>query len=81
MSAEPTEPLIVELRRRGLDAPARLLLDAHRPLRPLLAHAFTFLSPLGRPLLGARLDSVERALSSDAAYERLVRGLEAGDET
>lgn len=76
MSAEPGEPLIRELRRRGLHAPARLLLDAHRPLRPLLANALIFLSPLGRPLLGARLESVERALASDADYDRLVRGLD-----
>jgi len=76
MRAEPTEPLIGELRRRGLHAPARLLLDAHRPLRPLLANALTFLSPLSRPLLGARLEAVERALASDADYDRLVRGLD-----
>ena len=33
-----------ELRRRGLAAPAHLLLEAHRPLRPLLANAALFLA-------------------------------------
>jgi hypothetical protein len=81
MSPDGNEALIAELRRRGLNAPARLLLDAHRPLRPLLANAVTFLSPLSRPLLGARLDAVERALSDDDAYDRLVRGLDEPETT
>ena len=81
MSTDGNQPLIGELRRRGLDVPARLLLEAHRPLRPLVANALTFLSPLSRPLLGARLDVVERALEDDDAYDRLVRGLDEPETT
>lgn len=75
MRTESHEAVVVELRRRGLAAPARLLLDAHRPLRPLLTNALTFLSPLGRPFLGARIDAIARTLDDDAAYDRLIRDL------
>ena len=61
-----------ELRRRGLAAPARLLLDVHRPLRPLLADLALLLGPSMRPLLGRRLDGVLDALHDDDAYERLL---------
>jgi hypothetical protein len=76
MRSEAEAGLIAELRRRGLAAPARLLLDAHRPLRPLLRDTATFLAPLGRPFLGSRLDEIEGALDDDAAYDRLVRSLD-----
>lgn len=79
MRPEPNEALASELRRRGLSAPARLLLDAHRPLRPLLANAATFLSPLAHPILGDRLDALQRALDDDAAYASLVDELTAED--
>jgi phage major head subunit gpT-like protein len=36
MSTGAARGLAEGLRRRGLAAPARLLLDAHRPLRPTL---------------------------------------------
>jgi hypothetical protein len=79
MRHEPNAALVSELRRRGLSAPARLLLDAHRPLRPLLANAATFLSPLAHPLLGDRLDGLQRALDDDAAYGALLEELESED--
>jgi len=80
MRLEANRTLAAELRRRGLSAPARLLLDAHRPLRPLLANAATFLSPLARPLLGDRLAPLQRALDDDDAYGALVSDLEAGED-
>ncbi len=72
MRQDPTETLAHELHTRGLDTPARLLLDAHRPLRPLLAHAGTFLSPILSPLLGRRLTAWRTALEEPAAYDRLI---------
>ena len=65
--------LAAEIRRRGLTAPARLLLEAHRPLRPLLDDLVTFLSPLLRPLLGGRANGrLGAALGDDAGIERLI---------
>jgi hypothetical protein len=79
MTDERSEALAAELRRRGIDAPALLLLEAHRPLRPLLASLAIFLSPLARPLLGRRgADSVLAALDDDSAYDQLIRQLETG---
>jgi hypothetical protein len=38
--------LATEIERRGLTAPAVLLLEAHRPVAPLIGAAATFLAPL-----------------------------------
>lgn len=76
MRPDPTETLAGELERRGLAAPARLLLDAHRPIRPLLSQAGTFLSPLLAPLLGARLAALTRTVDDPDAYDRLIERLE-----
>ena len=75
MRAAP-EPLAEALRRRGLAAPARLLLDAHRPLRPLLAETGVFLSPVLRPLLGRRYRAVQELLEHDTAYDQLIESLD-----
>lgn len=77
MRLDPTERLAGELDRRGLAAPARLLLDAHRPIRPLLSQASTFLSPLLGPLIGTRLTDVSRTLDDAEAYGRLIDRLGA----
>ncbi|MEP6469325.1 MAG: hypothetical protein ABJC24_06095 [Chloroflexota bacterium] len=76
MREERSEALAIELRRRGLDTPALLLLEAHRPLRPLLANLAVFLSPLARPLLGRSVDRIQAALDDDDGYDRLIGQLE-----
>jgi hypothetical protein len=80
MSDERSEALAAELRRRGLATPAFLLLEAHRPLRPLLANASVFLSPLIRPLLGNRFDWIQDALDDDDGYDRLISQLETPED-
>jgi hypothetical protein len=65
-----------ELGRRGLAAPARLLIDAHRPLAPLLADAGAALGPLlgvigGRPVLALR-----ELLEDEAAMDRVLDELD-----
>jgi hypothetical protein len=69
------EPIARELARRGLAAPALLLLQAHRPLRPLLAIGATFLMPIARPLLGNAAASLTRTLDDDMAYDDLLNRL------
>jgi hypothetical protein len=76
MKDERSEALAAELRRRGVDVPALVLLEAHRPLRPLLSSLAVFLSPLMRPLLGRGAETVQAALDDDAAYDRLISQLE-----
>ena len=75
MRAAP-ESFAEALRRRGLAAPARLLLDAHRPLRPLLAETGIFLSPVLRPLLGRRYRAVQDLLEQDTTYDQLIESLD-----
>jgi hypothetical protein len=64
-----------ELRRRGLSTPA--LLEAHRPIRPLLSDASTFLGPLLAPLFGRHVGAIDTTLASDEAYDGLLERLEA----
>ena len=59
MMSDRPGPLARALQQRGLAAPARLLLEAHRPLRPLLAEAGAFLSPILQPLLGRRYGGLQ----------------------
>jgi uncharacterized protein (DUF2336 family) len=72
MSDLPERPIARELERRGLGAVASLLIDVHRPLRPLAEDLVTFVDPILRPLLGDRLTAVrdELACALDDPEER-----------
>ena len=70
------ERLAVNLERRGLAAPAALLLDAHRPLVPLLRQASIFLGPFLGPLAGTSLmRGLRDLLDRPEAYDSLARRL------
>jgi hypothetical protein len=77
MSDERSAALATELRRRGLDAPALVILEAHRPLRPLLGNLAIFLSPIVRSVRNRALDGLAAALASDEGYDALVGELES----
>ena len=65
-----------DLAQRGLAAPAAILLDAHRPLLPILRLAGIFLAPFAGPLLGSwRLGRLIAAAADPAAYDRLTKRL------
>jgi len=75
------ETLADELERRGVGGPAAILLDAHRPLLPLMRQGAIFLGPLLNPLLGPRrLASLREALDDPTTYDRLAARL-AGERT
>ena len=78
MSDERSRALATQLRHRGLEAPAMLLLYAHRPLRPLLANVAIFLSPLTRPLMSRAVRGMADGLASEEGYDGLIRELEDG---
>ena len=80
MSGDPARRVARELGRRGLAAPARLLLDAHLPLAPLLSDAGAALNPLLRALGGGRMDDLGRLLDEDAGMERLIAELDEAVE-
>ena len=71
------DALADELERRGVGGPAAILLDAHRPLLPLIRQGAIFLGPLLGPLLGPRrFGLLRQALDDPAAYDRLTARLE-----
>ncbi|HEY8177225.1 MAG TPA: hypothetical protein VIH19_01360 [Candidatus Limnocylindria bacterium] len=80
MTDDRSEIIAAELRRRGLGAPALLLLQAHRPLRPLLSSLALFLQPVSRPLLGTRADLVQQALDDDQGYDALLDRLAVDED-
>ncbi|HLE59541.1 MAG TPA: hypothetical protein VJA85_07835 [Candidatus Limnocylindria bacterium] len=70
------EHFAARLRRHGLAAPAAILLEAHRPLLPLLRQAGIVLSPILDPIVGSR--GITSALLDDpTAYDRLLAELDA----
>jgi hypothetical protein len=80
MRVDGSADLAAEIRRRGLATPARLLIDAHRPLRPLLGDLATFLSPMLRPLIGGRATGLGAALDDEAGIDRLMEQLADEDD-
>lgn len=70
------DALADELERRGIGGPAAILMDAHRPLLPLLRQGAIFLGPLLGPLLGPRRYGVlRRAVDDPATYDRIAADL------
>lgn len=78
MNRDKDDSISHAIEERGLTEPALLLLEAHRPLRPLLGLAATALLPIVRPLLGSRVRQIQRTLDDDAAYDAFVDDLRAG---
>ena len=76
LASDPVDRLADELELHGIGAPAAILLDAHRPLLPLLGQGAIFLAPLLRPLLGRRSrGDLRRILEDPETYDRLVARL------
>lgn len=77
MKADTTEFLVRALRRRGLAAPARLLLDAHRPIAPLIGDAVTLLGPLLAGFGRRRSRDVVELFERDEGMDELIERLDA----
>jgi hypothetical protein len=80
VTATTEQRLAAELNRRGLAAPARLLVAAHLPLAPLFADAAAVVGPLlGALSIGAARDL--RSVVEDAeGMGRLVAALDDIEE-
>ena len=76
VSGDPARRIAEELGRRGLAAPARLLLDAHLPIAPLLADAGAAIGPLLRAVGGSTVDDVSRAARRRIRLQRLIEELD-----
>ena len=79
MSDDVTTRLAAELHRRGLSASARLLLDAHRPLAPLVADLGAALGPLVR-LGGPAGRETATLLNDPGAMDRMIEAIDATGE-
>ena len=80
LTSDPADALAQELERRGMGGPAAILLDAHRPLLPLIRQGSLFLGPLLSSLLGSRRYGVlRRTLDDPETYERLAAALADDD--
>lgn len=73
---DPARRIAMQLVRHGLAAPARLLLDAHRPLGPLAADAGAALAPLLRVIYGRTSSDFETLLDDDHAMQRVISELD-----
>ncbi len=78
MSAGPESRLARALSRHGLASPARLLLDAHRPLEPLIGDLGAAVGPLLAAAGGerARIDGALTGLETPGAVDRLIEELD-----
>lgn len=73
---ERSDSLADELERRGVAGPAAILMDAHRPLLPLLRQGVIFLGPLLSPLLGShRFGALRAAVEDPIAYDNVAARL------
>ena len=76
MRDDAADLLAAQLTRRGLAAPARLLLDAHRPLAPVLSDLAVALGPLAG-LLGGRVGrEVDELFGEEDGIERTIAALD-----
>lgn len=69
--------LAERLERLGLTTPAVLLLEAHRPVAPLIGAAATFLAPL----VGRAASDVMTLTEDDRGIDRLLEELRQEPET
>jgi len=76
MRDDAARALANELRRRGLAAPAALLIDAHRPLSPLVGSAATFIGPFVRSVAGRRGRELVTLLEREDGLDRLAAALD-----
>lgn len=71
-----------EIGKRGLETPAILFLEMHKPLANVFAHGALAFSPFLMPFLGFdRVDRYTQFMSSPANVERLIQRLEAQRES
>ena len=80
MTATPERRLAAELNRRGLAAPARLLVAAHLPLAPLLADAGAAIGPLLGAVSGGGARDLRSLVEDADGMERLVAALDDIEE-
>ena len=77
MSERAPSRLARTLRRHGLGVPAAILLDAHRPLAPLIADLSAAYGPLADILGGRPVTDVREVVEDPDGLDRLAQELDA----
>ena len=80
MTDTPARRVAAELGRRGLALPARLLVEAHLPLAPLLADAGAAFGPLLGRVGGGTVDDLRLLIDDEDGMRRLVDALDDIEE-
>ena len=80
MRGEPARRVAEQLERRGLGPVARLLLEAHQPLAPLLADVGAALGPLTSAIGGRSARELAALAEDETAMDRLIAELDAFEE-
>lgn len=74
---DAVDRVAAELERRNVAAPARLLIDAHRPLAPLLSNLAAALGPLAGAAFGpSTAQHLDALLDGEEGLDRLVDRLD-----
>jgi hypothetical protein len=76
----PERRIAAALNRRGLAAPARLLVAAHLPLAPLLADAGAAIGPILGAVGGGAVRDLRSLVEDADGMERLVAALDEFEE-
>jgi hypothetical protein len=76
----PERRLAAELNRRGLVAPARLLVAAHLPVAPLLADVGAAIGPLIGALSGPAARDLRDLVEDADGMERMIAALDDVEE-
>jgi hypothetical protein len=77
MTSDAARRVALQLSRRGLSTPARLLADAHRPLAPLLSDVAAALGPLIRVAGGPGTTALTRLAEDVDALDRVMEEIDA----
>ena len=80
MRDDPARRAAQELRRRGLEPVAHLLLEAHLPLAPLVSDAAAALGPLMGAVGGRTAGGLVALAEDGTAMDRLVAELDDLEE-
>ena len=77
MEREVLERVAEFIADRGLEAPAILFLEMHRPLAGIGGHAVLMASPLLGPIIGMpRVEALYRALTKPGGLDYLIEKIE-----
>lgn len=74
---ELTEKAVDQVLKRGLDLPAILFLEAHKPFGNIGSHAMMTFSPFVIPFMGMdQTIGMSRLMATPGAIERLIQRIE-----